>query len=142
MTALVEPCKMFAKVKRLESVLCDLPQIDIPVTHVFGPGFYARTVTIPAGSILVGKLHATDHIFIVSSGTLMLTTDDAVMMVEAPFQCVAKAGMKRAGHAITDVVCTNVHITTETDLVKLENQLIVNDAIEFDQHKEVIQWGG
>ena len=101
-----------------------MPQVDVPVINTFGPGFYARTITVRAGTALVGKVHATEHLFIVSSGTIALVTDEGERVVTAPFQTVAKAGLKRVGYAITDVICTNVHITEETDLARLESILI------------------
>ena len=118
-----------AAINSLEAAMRQMPQIDLPVTHTFGPGFHARTITIPAGATLTGKVHATEHLFILSSGEMLLATDDGEMRVKAPFQCVARPGLKRAGHALTDVVCTNIHITAETDLDRLEADLIVPEAL-------------
>jgi len=126
------------QIHRLEDELRKMPQADIPTEHTFGPGFYARTITIPAGCTLTGKVHATEHIFIVSRGEILLATDDGTQHVRAPFQAVCRPGMKRAGHALTEVVCTNVHITTETDLLRLEATLIV-PQIEMRESAEVLQ---
>lgn len=112
------------KIDRLEAEMLAMPQLDIPTVHDFGQGFYARTITIPAGATLTGKVHATEHIFIVSKGDITLITDEGRKRVQAPFQTVCKAGLKRAGYAHSETVCTNIHITDETDLVKLEAALI------------------
>lgn len=112
-------------IHRLEDALRQMPQAEIHTQHTFGPGFYARTITIPAGCTLTGKVHATEHIFIVSKGEILLATEDGAFHVKAPYQAVCRPGMKRAGHALTEVVCTNVHITTETDLLRLEADLII-----------------
>lgn len=119
-------------IRRLESEMRELPQTDIPTDHTFGPGFYARTITIPAGATLVGKVHATEHIFILSRGELAVATEDGMQVLRAPFQQVCRPGLKRAGHAITECVVTNVHITELTDLCALEAELIVPEAISFD----------
>lgn len=104
-----------------------LPQAEIPVRHTFGPGFYARTVTLPPGAVATGKVHATEHIFIVSRGDITLVTEDGTRRVQAPFQMVCRPGLKRVGYAHAETECTNVHITTETNLVRLEASLIVPD---------------
>lgn len=116
------------RIRRLEDDIRKLPQADIPTEHTFGPGFYARTITIPAGGTLTGKIHATEHIFIVSKGDITLVTGEGGSLVrkrvQAPYQAVCAPGVKRAGYAHTEVVCTNVHITPETNLDKLEALLI------------------
>lgn len=117
------------QIDRLESALQELPQVHMPVAHGFGPGFYARTLGIPAGTVLTGKVHATEHIFMITQGDITLITDDGVQRVQAPYQAICKPGMKRAGYAHTDTVCVNIHITTETDLDKLEAELIVAPAL-------------
>lgn len=117
-------CVTREQIMRLEDVIRDMPQAQIEPVHTFGPGFYARTITIPAGCTLVGKVHATEHIFMVSKGDITLATEDGNRRVQAPFQIVCRPGMKRAGYAHTETVCTNVHITTETDLARLESDLI------------------
>lgn len=112
------------QIERLELTMRDMPQAEVPTDHTFGPGFYARTITIPAGCTLTGKVHATEHIFMVSKGDITLVTEDGSRRVQAPFQVVCRPGLKRAGYAHTETVCTNIHITAETDLLRLEAALI------------------
>lgn len=116
-----------AQIDRLEAEMRDMPQAAIKTTHTFGPGFYCRTIELDAGITLVGKVHSTEHVFLLSKGTLLVVTEDGEQELRAPCQLVCRAGLKRAGHAVTDCVVTNVHITTETDLVKLEAMLIEPD---------------
>ena len=113
-----------ADLVRFEELLKAGPPADIETIHTHGPGFYARTIRMKAGTVLTGKVHATEHIFMVSEGVLTVATEEGTRTVDAGFQAVCRAGLKRAGFCHTDVVCTNVHITTETDLVKLEALLI------------------
>lgn len=138
-TALTAAAPTREQIERLQATMAGLPQEDIPVEHSFGPGFYARTIRIKAGTVLVGKVHATEHVFIVSEGLIALATEDGTTTVSAPFQCIARPGLKRVGVALTDVVCTNVHITTETDLQRLEAALIVPDALAAPHVSEVLQ---
>lgn len=126
------------QIRNFESMLRELPQLAIEPQHTFGPGFYARTINVPAGAVITGKVHATEHLFLLSAGEMLLVTEDGRQHVKAPFQCVARAGMKRIGHAVTDCVCTNVHITTETDLARLESALIVPEAIPAPLAREAL----
>ncbi len=116
------------QIDRLESVMRDMPQADIDTSHTFGPGFYARTIVVPEGCTLVGKVHATEHIFMLTKGEMTLVTEDGKQRVAAPFQCVSRPGLKRAGYAHTECVCTNVHITEQTDLLQLEADLILPEG--------------
>lgn len=117
------------QVDRLQEAVAAVPQIELQTQHDFCPGFYARSVLIPAGTVLVGKVHATEHIFMVTQGDISITTDEGVVRVQAPYQAICKPGMKRAGFAHTDTICVNIHITTERDLEKLEAALIDAPAL-------------
>lgn len=112
------------QILRLQDAMAGMPQVPLPPEHTFGPGFYVRTIRIPAGTVLVGAIHKTEHLFILSQGILEVATEDGIGRLEAPYQVVARAGLKRVGVAITDVVCSNLHITSETELAALEAQLI------------------
>ena len=51
--------------KRVEALMPELramPQVDCKEKHYFGPGLYVREVTMPAGSVIVGKPHKTEHL--------------------------------------------------------------------------------
>lgn len=121
-----------AAIRRLESEVRALPQVEIPTAHTFGPGVYIRTITIPAGATVVGKVHATEHIFILSKGELAVATEDGGQVLRAPFQQVCRPGLKRAVYALTECVVTNVHVTDTTDLDALEAELIQPEALSFE----------
>lgn len=134
----VEVAPSRAQIVRLEQELLKHPQADIQTEHTFGPGFYARTIMLAPGTVLTGKVHATEHIFILSKGDITLVTEDGRKRVQAPFQAVCRPGTKRAGYAHTEVICTNVHITFETDLAKLEAELIEPEALPCPETCEVL----
>lgn len=94
---------------RLEAQLLKLPQVDLPVDHDFCAGLYARTMHIPAGTALTGAVHSKDCFFLVRRGTLAVTTDHGPLVVRDGELLVSKAGTKRAGVAMTDVVITTFH---------------------------------
>lgn len=101
-----------------------LEETDFPLTHSFSKGLYAREMFIPKGSLIVGKIHKKECLNIVSKGDIYVVTETGSMRVTAPYSVVSPAGLRRVGYALEDTVWTNVFSTNETDLEKLEEELI------------------
>lgn len=96
-------------VYRLEAELLKLPQVDMPVEHEFCSGLYARTMHIPAGTVLTGAVHRHACFFVLRSGVLAVTTDNGVKTLHAGEMLNSPAGTKRAGVAMADCVVTTFH---------------------------------
>ncbi len=94
---------------RLEAELLKLPQVEMPVEHEFCHGLYARTMRIPAGTVLTGAVHRHECFFIVRAGLLAVTTDDEPRLLKAGDMFITPAGTKRAGVAVNDVTVTTFH---------------------------------
>lgn len=105
-----------------QEYLCSLDgaQIDCPVTHHIAPGSYAREMNIPAGVLIVGKIHRHAHINVISKGRVHVVTEAGAETLDAPVTFVSEQGTKRVVLAETDTVWTTVHATDETDLDKIE----------------------
>jgi len=114
-------------VERLQDAMRAMPQIELPTSHLFADGMYSRVMSCPAGSLIVGKVHRREHFFILAKGSMRVTTDAGVTTVDSPAVFRASAGTKRAGLALTDCVCINVHRTASTDLDEIEEELIEPD---------------
>lgn len=119
--------KEHAPIYQLEAAILELPQVEMPVEHAFCSGLYARTMHIPAQTVLTGAEHRYDCFFLVRSGVLAVTTDADPKIVRAGDMFVTRAGTKRAGVAITDVVVTTFHPnpTDETDPAALWDMFTV-----------------
>jgi hypothetical protein len=112
-------------VDRLEAAMFEHAQLEIVPVHHFAEGVYAREITIPAGALVTGKIHRTRHLNIISAGRISVWTGgEPVREIVAPFAFLAEPGTRRVGYAHEDTVWTTVHGTHETDLEKLEAQLI------------------
>lgn len=112
-------------VDQLEAAMAAFPQRPIEPVHRFADGLYAREITIPAGTLLTGKIHRTRHLNIVSKGEISVWTEgEPVRRIRAPFSFVAEPGTRRVGYAHEETVWTTVHATRETDLERLEAELI------------------
>lgn len=115
----------FSSVDELEAAMRTQPQVEIEPVHRFADGLYAREITIPAGTLLTGKIHRTRHLNIVSAGRIAVWSEgEPVRIIEAPFSFVAEPGTRRVGFAYEDTVWTTIHATHETDLAALEAELI------------------
>ena len=121
------------KVKRIEAILPQLramPQVECTEKHYFGPGMYVKEVTMPAGSIIVGKPHKTEHLCVMLQGRMELLKDNGeVVELVAPATFVGKPGRKVA-RIIETVVFQNIFATDETDVEKLENMFVENPLLE------------
>lgn len=95
------------RVDRLEQKMLALPQVDCPVRHHFAPGIYAREINIPKGTVLIGVVHKTDNLVIVSKGRLQIVTDTGTTLLEAGDILLCKAGTKNAAIALEDTRWTN-----------------------------------
>ena len=93
----------------LEQEILKHGQTDMPVDHEFCNGVYARTMHIPAGTVLTGAVHKDESFFVMRSGRLVVTSSNGVKLLVAGDMSITPARCKRAGVAITDVVCTTFH---------------------------------
>jgi len=124
-----------AKLLKLEAAIAERPQVEIEITHHFAPGVYAREMFVPAGVLLTGKIHKTEHLNIISQGKFSVSNMGESITIEAPHTFVSPVGTKRAIYAHTDATWTTIHVTDETDLDKLEDITIAEsfEALEIEQ---------
>jgi quercetin dioxygenase-like cupin family protein len=119
----------------LEASCKEQPQVEIPVVNFFAGGVYARQVTIPAGTVLVGKIHKHEHINVLLSGEIHVATEEGLVVLKAPHTFISPAGVKRGGYTITDTVWLTFHGTTSTDLSEIESTFIAPSYEDYEQFK-------
>jgi hypothetical protein len=122
-----------SKIVGLEGVMREMPQLAIPIKHHFAPGIYLREMHMPKGSIVVGKIHKTEHLCILSKGTVVVVDEDGRRTLTAPAVIHAMPGVKRALHALEDVVWTNHHHNPndERDENKIDDIFVVDTFEQF-----------
>jgi len=108
-----------------------LQQVDIKPVHYFAKGLYAREIFIPKGTLLTGKIHKSEHLNVISKGDISVVTEFGTKRIIAPFTMVSQPGTKRVGYAHEDTVWTTIHATEETDMEKVERELIAEDYEEL-----------
>ena len=130
---------MQESVMELEALSAQAPQAELVTEHALENGMYSRTLFIPAGCVLTGALHKSDHLNIVV-GDILVTTDEGVKRVTGHKVLQTKAGQKRAGYALQPTIWTTVCRTefkSLEDLVKIEDAL-VEDAQKLQRRRALV----
>lgn len=102
-------------------------QVDCPLKHHFAPGVYIREIFMPAGAIVIGKIHKTEHFNIIQQGRLLIFSEGGSRELEAPTTFVSKPFIQKVLYILEDTVWSTVHLTQERDLEALERELIEPD---------------
>lgn len=136
-----------AKIDAFEQLMADSANsIDLDVfevKHYFtDTGLYAREMILPAGSIVSGKIKKHEHISIISAGFCTEVTEAGVNHIHAPCTMVSRPDTKRIVLAHETTVWTTVHFTTETDLAKVEEQLISKQYLKLPPMAEQLNLFG
>ncbi|MBT9493859.1 MAG: hypothetical protein IV107_16290 [Paucibacter sp.] len=101
----------------------DGEKLEMQVDHVFVDGMYMRRLHIPAGTLLVGKIHRKDCINAVESGDISVMTEFGSRRVQAGFIGSSRAGICKLGYAHVDTIFVNVFRTAETSIEAVEREI-------------------
>lgn len=114
-----------ATIQKFEGVLKQMPgQIEPENYHHFGPGVYLRELVMPAGTLIVGKLHKTSHFLVITHGLIECKTDNGMEMLKGGDIVLTSPGTKRVLLAHEDSAMVTVHVTDKTDLAEIEKDVI------------------
>jgi hypothetical protein len=131
----VKPETVRGKILEFEDKLRNLPGAMVgdcfPLKHTFVDGAYVREITMPKGALLTSKIHKIRHPYFVLKGEVSVLTENGVIRIKAPYSGITEAGTKRVLFIHEDTVWTTVHITNETDLEKIEKQIIAENYEEL-----------
>jgi len=119
----------------LETRMREFEQVDCPLTHTFAPGSYARGIQLPAGALVVGKIHKHAHLNIISRGLVTVVTEFGRMKIDArkqPVTFTSEPGTKRALYVHEETWWTTIHLTEKTDLAEIERDIIAPNFAELD----------
>ena len=126
------------QINALQAEMVNMPQAELITEHYFSGGVYCRKVFRPAGTLIVGKIHKKDHIFLCASGQIMAWTEIGMKTLNAGDIVESKAGTKRVTLALTDAIGITIHKTDEKDLEIIEKELIESDDLAlFDFNNEL-----
>lgn len=135
----VAPARAYKeKLANASRAIAKLPQASCPTKHFFAPGVYVREIFMPAGAVIIGKIHKTRHLNIIQQGKVALANEDGTSTILGPCTFMSDAGVQKALLIIEDTVWSTVHVTELRDLESLEAQLIEDDTSypSFDRTEE------
>ena len=125
------------KIAELAQSMCNMPEelhYDLPVKHNFSKGVYVREIFMPKGALVVGKIHKTRHLNIVSRGHCIVVTPLRKLTIDAtkfPQTFESGEGEQKVVLMLEDTVWSTVHVTEETDVDVIVDQELT--TTEYDQ---------
>jgi len=112
--------KVFTNVEEAEKAMLQLPQVDCPLVHHFGPNLCIREVFMPKGTMAVGHKQKFKHMNVLLKGkVMMLNEDGSTKILEAPFIFEGEPGRK-IGYVLEDMVWQNIYATDLKDSNEVE----------------------
>ena len=126
--------------KHCESLDCFMTGEELekhnPLVHNFADGLYIRELNFPAHEFCVTKIHKKKHPFFLLSGRLSILSEHGKVTLEAPHYDITLPGTKRIIWTHTPCTFITVHATKETDLKKIEEEVIAKnfDDPEITEH--------
>jgi hypothetical protein len=102
---------------------------ECPVTHRFASGCYLREIFMPKGTIIIGKIHATEHFNVLLKGDVTVITAEGSERIKAPHTFVSLAGTQKVVAIHEDCIWQTLHVTNSTDLEEIEKEVI---SIDYD----------
>ncbi len=110
-----------------------------PLKHSFADGCYIREIFNPKGELIVTKIHKITHPFFLMQGDMSILTENGVKRIKAPYHGITPAGTKRIIYTHEDCVFVTVHVTKETDLAKIEEEVIAKNFDDVDISNEILK---
>jgi len=131
--------ELVAKIFQLQDEVGKLPQETGGLQHHFSEGLYGRELSLTKGTLIVGKIHKYKNLNIILKGRVTFFSIDGAYEVTAPKVFVASPGVKRVIYAHEDSIWMNVHATKETDINKIEEEVIAKtfDSVEGISEEEL-----
>jgi len=111
------------KLGTLDARMIGLPQAHCPIVNTFAGGIYCRSMTIPAGVVLTGVVHKTEHLCTVAQGHIGIYHAEGVKVFTAGDTFKSLPGARRAGYALETCVFNTYHVVggqRDLDLIALE----------------------
>lgn len=98
-----------------------------PVRNFFTPGLYCREIFMPAGAVVISRVHALCHPFIISKGRALVYMGGEQPWVElvAPHFGITEPGTRRLLFITEDCVWTTFHVTDKTDVDEIVRDITI-----------------
>lgn len=116
-------------------------QVECPVTHAFAPDIYVREIFMPAGTVVIGHKHLTEHFNVILKGKCRIIIGDVVQELTAPCTFISAAGTQKVLNILEDCIWQTIHSNTdnERDIDTLESRYVIKDvALTTEQQEDLL----
>lgn len=144
--ALKSPLEIRYAICRLEAsihgalALGELQELDFPPLHLHLNGKYYRSVFLPKGAIIVGKIHRHEHPTMLWCGHVTVVTEGGGLEeIRGPYRSTSPVGVKRAIYVHEDTIWTVEHEISLTDLDAIEAAVIAPSYTDLGWEDPVVQ---
>lgn len=104
----------------------DFTPVECPLKHVFTPGLYSRTISMPRGSIITSRIHKTEHQFVVTKGVVRVFIEGKGWeTITAPYIGVTKPMTRRVLLIAEDCTWTTFHATDKQTPEEVEAEILL-----------------
>lgn len=100
------------------------------------PGIYTRELTMPAGSIVISKIHLTEHPFLITKGLVSVYDGEEVVTLKAPHKGVTKKGTKRILYNHEETTWITFHPAPSDDLEEMDKNGVIT-CETFEEFEEI-----
>ena len=125
------------KVRELEAITRDMPQVEIATDHVLHGGMYARTITIPAGVLLTGALIRVPTVLIFDGHATVNAGDEPVTLV-GYHVLAASAQRRQAFYAHEETRLTMVFATQAKTVAQAEDEFTDEAHLLFSRRPDAV----
>lgn len=129
--------KAVEKVRELESVTRELPQVEIATDHVLHGGMYARTICIPAGVVLTGVFIRVPTV-LVFDGQATVNTGEEPVTLTGYHVLAASAGRRQAFLAHSETRLTMIFATQAKTVEEAEDQFTDEAHLLFSRKEGAV----
>ena len=137
MTMMLQGLKSRDDIEEFVSSVGSLPGAlgndPFPLYHTFSGGIYAREVHLPAGHVVIGKIHKHKSLVNVISGKLAVVDEHGYKVVEGPCKFESEGGIRRVAFVLEDTIWTDYHNTKYETVDDAESDIFAADygALEY-----------
>ena len=121
------------KVAVLEREILKMPQVHIDTAHLIHGGMYARTIMIPAGTVLTGALIKIPTILIAQGDAIVYIGNDTIEL-SGYSVLPASANRKQAFIAKTDTYLTMIFPSRVSNIKEAEHEFTDEAASLFSRN--------
>ncbi len=125
------------KVRDLEAVTFQMPQVRIDTDHVLHGGMYARSIMIPKGVVLTGALIKKATVLIIY-GHAHVYVGDKTNEVCGYAVIAASAHRKQAFFAVEDTYMTMIFKTGMMTIAEAEEEFTDEAGLLMSRHQDAI----